>query len=122
MAKSSWLALTAIAACSPLLAAQSATRQPSAGAPQKIKVCSLLPKEEVKKHLPWNAVVDRMEPEEEAIGPSGSSCNYPSVFIQVLPGTKTAGPPSQNGGYEAIAGVGDEAYFRNNRIATRSCT
>lgn len=57
-----------------------------------------------QKHLPWNAVVDRMEPEEEAIG-----------FIHVLPRGKMAGPPSQNAGYEPISGIGEEAYFRNNR-------
>ena len=26
-----------------------------------------------------------------------------------------AGPPSQNAGYEPISGIGEEAYFRNNR-------
>ena len=90
------IALTAVAACSQFLAAHAETRQASAAAAPRIKACSLVPKEEVKKHLPWNAVVDRMEPEEEAIGASGSSCNYPSVFIQVLPRGKMAWPPSQN--------------------------
>ena len=115
MVKASLIALIAGAACSQFPAAQAESRQPSAAAAPRIKACSLLPKEEVKKHLPWNAVVDRMEPEEEAIGTSGSSCNYPSVFIQVLPRGKMAGPPSQNGGYEPISGIGEEAYFRNNR-------
>ena len=78
-------------------------------------MCSLLTKEEVKKHLPWHAVVDRMEPEEEAIGASGSSCNYPSVLIQVLSRGKASGPPSQKAVYEPISGLGDEAYFHNNR-------
>ena len=52
---------------------------------QQAGACSLLPKEEVKKHLPWIDFLDSMPIEEEPIGSSGSSCNYPSVFIQVLP-------------------------------------
>ena len=39
----------------------------------------------MKKHLPCRAMFDRMAPEEEPIGATGSSCNYPSVDIQVLP-------------------------------------
>ena len=36
------------------------------------------------------------------------------MFIQVLPTAKTAGPPSQNAGYEPVGGIGEETYFRNN--------
>jgi hypothetical protein len=39
----------------------------------------------VKKHLPWIPVLDRMPIEEQPIRTSGPSCNYPTVFIQVLP-------------------------------------
>jgi hypothetical protein len=112
--KASLITLTAIAASSQILSAQPQSQQPSPTAAPTIKVCSLLPKEEVKKYLPWSALVDSMEPEEQAVGAAGSSCNYPSVRIQVLGRSTTTGPPDQKG-YEPISDVGDEAYFRNNR-------
>jgi hypothetical protein len=115
MVKTSLIALTAVAACAQFLAAYVETQQAPPPTTPRIKACSLLSKEEVKKLVPWNALVDSMEPEEAAIGASGSSCNYPSVFIQVLPRSKTPGPPSQNGGFEPISGIGEEAYFHNNR-------
>jgi hypothetical protein len=94
-----------------LLAQQGGT-QPSAA---KVAACSLLPKAEVKKHLPWNDIVDSMEPEEEAIGNYGSSCNYPSVFIQILPAARNKSQPPQAEGLAPIGGVGEAAWFRNNR-------
>lgn len=81
----------------------------------RIKVCELLPKEEVRKHFPWEAMFDQMKIEEEAIGPEGSSCSYPSVHVQVLPYTQSFIDAARKaGGLEPVAGVGDEAYFRNN--------
>ena len=83
--------------------------------PERIKVCALLPKEEVKKHLPWIAALDRLAPEEEPFGTSGSSCNYPSVTIQVLPFSQNfLDAARKRGPLETIAGIGDEAYFHNN--------
>jgi hypothetical protein len=84
-------------------------------APQRIAVCSLLAKAEVRKHLPWNDIVDRMPPEEEPVGTYGSSCNYPSVFIQVFPvGRLVRGQPTTEPGWQALTGLGDEAWFRPN--------
>jgi hypothetical protein len=95
----------------PLLAGPHAFEQPAAA----IRACSLVSKEEVKKHLPWAAVLDNMPIEEEPIGTSGSSCNYPSVHIQVLPfSQRTIDMARQKGGLETVSGVGDEAYFYNN--------
>ena len=113
MVKTSLMAVTALAVCLQFLVAQVEAQQSSAPAASSIKVCSLLTKEEVKKHLPWNALVDSMAPEEEAVGTAGSSCTYPSVRIQVL-GKGKPGPPSSTG-YAPVSGVGEEAYFRNNR-------
>lgn len=93
--------------CPPFLLAQ---------APPKISACALVPKEEVKKHLPWIPVLDQMAVEEEPIGQDGSSCNYPSVFIQVLPfSQKIIDLVGKKGGLERISGVGEEAYFHNNK-------
>ncbi len=83
---------------------------------QQVKVCELVPKEEVKRHLPWIAVLDQMPLEEEPIGTSGSSCNYPTVFVQVLPFNQgSIDALRQDGPLETVSGVGDEAYFRNNK-------
>jgi hypothetical protein len=80
-----------------------------------IKVCSLLTKAEVKKHLPWAVFLDQMDPEETPIGNSGSSCNYPSVDVQVLTFQRgTIDALRKKGGLESVTGIGDEAYFHNN--------
>ena len=102
-----------VASVSPLsLEAQTGS---TAGSSQRIAACALLPKDEVKRHLPWLAVFDQFPIEEEPVGASGSSCNYPSVFIQVLPfAPRTIEMARQKGELETVAGVGDEAYFYNN--------
>jgi hypothetical protein len=83
---------------------------------QRVEVCKLVPKEEVKRHVPWIDALDELPIEEEAIGASGSSCNYPTVFVQVLPfGQGSIDALRKEGPLETISGVGDEAYFRNNK-------
>jgi hypothetical protein len=114
--KAALLAVGVVAAGPPSLPAQPPTSQPppAAGSP-RLSACSLVPKEEVKKHLPWIPVLDGMAIEEEPLGSSGSSCNYPSVFIQVLPfSQRMLDVAREKGGLETISGVGDEAYFHNN--------
>lgn len=114
--KAALVAIGVVSACPPSLLAQPPTSQqpPASGSP-RISACSLMPKEEVKKHLPWITVLDSFPVEEEPVGISGSSCNYPSVFIQVLPFSQgTMGLVRKKGGLETISGVGDEAYLHNN--------
>jgi hypothetical protein len=101
-----------VCAYPPSLLAQQGGKQP-AGA--KIAACSLLPKAEVKKHLPWNDIVDSMEPEEEAVGDYGTACEYPSVRIQILPPARNKNQPPAAEGLAPIGGVGAPAFFRNNR-------
>ena len=99
-----------------LVAAVSAYPVHAQNKPQRIAVCSLLPKAEVRKHLPWKDIVDSMAPEEEAVGADGSSCNYPSVLVQVFPAVRLVrGQPSTQPGWQPLSGVGDEAWFRANR-------
>jgi hypothetical protein len=105
----------ALASPSALVAQRGAGQPPPAAVAPRIKVCSLLPKEEVKQHLPWRPLLDQFPIEEEAIGASGSSCNYPSVTLQVLPFSQgMIDAAREKGGLEKISGVGDEAYFHNN--------
>ena len=93
-----------------------AAQQKGAGAPKPVEVCKLLPKDEVKKHLPWEKMFDQMPLEEEAIGTTGSSCNYPTVHVQVMLFTKGfVDAARKTGTLETISGLGDEAYFRNNK-------
>lgn len=101
-------ALATVFPCSQILSAQ-------ASASPAIRVCSLLPKAEVKRHLPWMDALDQMPPEEHAIGDSGSSCSYPSVHVQVLPSSsRILEIARERGGLEKVSGLGDEAYFHNN--------
>jgi hypothetical protein len=117
---SSFKALTLTAACvgcvsfaSPTLLVAQGGAQPDAA---KIKVCSILTADQVKKHLPWRPQLDQFPPEEEALGNYGSSCNYPSVHVQVLPGnTRMLDIAKEKGGLEKLSGVGSEAYFHNNK-------
>ena len=69
-----------------------------------IKVCSLLPKAEVKKLIGGNQVFDLLEPEEEAVA-GGSSCSYPGVMIQVIPFRQsTIDTARKRGGLEPVSG------------------
>lgn len=90
--------------------------QASSGGPQRVQVCSLVAKAEVKKHLPWMDALDQMPVEEEPVGANGSSCNYPTVHVQVLPYTPNfIESMKKSGPLEPITGVGDEAWFHNNK-------
>ena len=90
--------------------------QNAAPAGKRIAACALLPKAEVKKHLPWNDIVDSMPPEEETVGANGAACQYASVRIQVFPvGRLVRGVPTTEPGWQQVPGVGDEAWFRPNR-------
>ena len=95
-----------------VLAQTSGAGQPDGS---RIGACSLLTKEEVKKHLPWQSFLDQMPIEEEAIGTSGSGCSYPTVYIQILPfSQRMLDLAREKGGLEAVDDLGDEAWFYNN--------
>jgi hypothetical protein len=99
-----------------VLAQGRAPAQPPAASSPRISACSLMPKAEVKKHLPWEPMFDAMKVEEDPIGTSGSACSYPTVIIQVMPfSQRIIDLMREKGGLEPISGVGDEAYFRNNK-------
>lgn len=84
---------------------------------QVVKVCSLLSPADVKKLAPWEKHLDPFaKGEEEAIGTTGSSCNYPTVFIQVMAFNQSFIDQLKETAValEPVAGVGQEAYARNN--------
>lgn len=95
-----------------VLAQAGESRQPGSS---RVNACSLLSKEEIKKHLPWQSFLDQMPIEEEVIGTSGSACNYPTLYVQILPfSQRMLDLARQQGGLEAVDDLGDEAYFHNN--------
>lgn len=81
-----------------------------------VEVCSLVPLAEVKKLAPWPPHMDAFaKAEEEAIGTRGSSCNYPTVHVQVMAfRQQTIDAARKSGRLEPVSGIGDEAYVRNN--------
>ena len=100
-------------ACALVVAQQRQTPAGTAGA--RINACSLLSRDEVKKHLPWQSAFDRIADEETAIGETGSACEYPSVGVQVLMFTPQMMAAAKKVGFsEPVPDVGDEAYYRAN--------
>jgi hypothetical protein len=94
------------------------SQAPAAGKPS-ISACSLLPTELVVKVGGINPkMVPYIKPSEEAMGATGSACEYGEIRLQVDPfqparlgdilKTKTAKS------WVPVSGVGDAAYFHNN--------
>lgn len=83
-----------------------------------VHACALLSKGEVKKIVPWQDFLDQIPLEEDPI-PGGSGCGYPSVYVQVMAMDQARWKrfvnDMKNPPMEAIPGVGDEAYLRDNK-------
>lgn len=96
------------------LAAQQKGQASSGGS--RVQVCSLVAKAEVKKHLPWMDALDQMPVADEPVGATGSACEFPTVRVQVLAYTPNfIEAMKKSGPLEPISGVGDEAWFHNNK-------
>ena len=104
-----------------LLGASPAAEQQKPTSPaaqgQRISACSVLPRAEVRKILPWPDLLDQFKDEEEAIGATGSGCSFPSVYVQILPYGPTFLKALRDQGekLEPAPGVGDDAYVRDNK-------
>lgn len=109
------LTIAAVCLCAASAVARSLP-QGTGGKYQVVKVCSLLSRAEVKKLAPWPAHLDAFaKGEEEPIGATGSSCNYPTVLVQVMEFRQSfIDTFRKSGALESVPGVGDEAYVRNN--------
>jgi hypothetical protein len=82
-----------------------------------IKACSVLPIDVVRKVTGVvNKTVLNFPPTEEAIGASGSSCDYADVLLQVDAFTPAAvdGIAKKDKAWMPVSGTGDRAWFRNN--------
>ena len=102
-------------ACLPVFGQQKAPA-PAGATSDRIRACSLLTKAEAKKLLQWPSMLDQLPIEEEPLGTTGSSCNYPNAHVQVMAFTpQFAEAMRKQGKLEPVSGVGDEAFFRENR-------
>jgi uncharacterized protein YdhG (YjbR/CyaY superfamily) len=109
-------AVVALFSSSAALALQQPQAAPPAAKAGPMRACSLLTRAEVKKLLPWPPQLEQFPNEEEPIGTTGSSCGYPTVFIQVLPfSQRMIDSAKQRDKLEPVSGVGDEAYFHDNK-------
>jgi len=99
-------------------APQAASAAKAQAADSKVRVCTLLSADEIKKiagaHTPSG--VGKRPPEEEPLSSGGSVCNYGGVdvMLDVVPvagfeANKARYGPSTK--FEKIAGIGDAAYY-----------
>ena len=83
--------------------------------------CDLLTRElAMKVSVAANKVVFDIPPEKDARGAAGSSCNYGGITLQIdalSPATldSYSKQKGREGEWSSVTGVGDRAYFRNNR-------
>jgi hypothetical protein len=115
-----------LGAIGPLGPALASNGEPAAGK-AGIRACSLLTKDLLTQHSPFEQappaerdqhrmLLGAIPPEEESIGPSGSACSFGGVYLQVDPFAAPAKTEADVAKMSTrVAGVGDVAYFRNNR-------
>jgi hypothetical protein len=95
-----------------------AAAQPRAVAP---KACVLLSKDLITQHTPYEKdaqkLVFSIPPQEDAIGATGSACEYGGVHLQVNPFASPQYVEQQlaKDGWAREPGLGDVAMFRDNR-------
>jgi hypothetical protein len=82
--------------------------------------CSVLTRAEVRKLVPWSDQMEGIFPqEEEDQFANGSGCEYPSVRLQIMSTSPDQWrrwvETSKNPTVERVAGVGEEAYIRDNK-------
>lgn len=81
--------------------------------------CSLLTKELVTQVTPHQkkalSLILQIPPEEEPVGVSGSGCSYGGVYLQVDPFAAGRFEQLRDTTWVAVSGVGDSAYFRDNK-------
>lgn len=79
-----------------------------------IKACSILTRDLVVPFAQNPKLLDLIPPQEEVLGNSGVACEYGIVRLQLFPSRPgTVSTPPKD--YQVLPGVGDVAYFRNNR-------
>jgi hypothetical protein len=83
---------------------------PATGA--RFNACTILPREEVKKIVPWSVQGDLEKETEMPLG-GGSACVYPSVQIYVDKySASKIDTARKDGPLTPVAGLGDEAFVQ----------
>jgi hypothetical protein len=82
----------------------------------RISACALLPTDLVVKVGGINPqAVKILKPEEEAMGTTGSACEYGDIRLQVDPFARSEGLRKSPGkDWQPVSGVGDTAFFHAN--------
>lgn len=87
------------------------------GAPEAtqpaVRACQLLTRDLVAPFTDNKKVLDLLAPEEEALGTSGTACEYGAVRLQLFPGRSGKRTISAKD-FQPISGAGEGGYFRNN--------
>lgn len=97
------------------VAPQATALQAQGGAAGKISACSLLTRDLVTKTTPYSKqaldAVLQVRPIEDAVGPSGSSCSYGGVTLQIDPFRPDVLDKQRTKAWVSVPGVGQSAYF-----------
>jgi hypothetical protein len=86
---------------------------PAAGQPA-IRACAVLTRELVAPFTENKKILDLLPPQEEALGTSGTACEYGAVRLQLFPGRGGKRTVSAKD-LQPISGAGEGGYFRSNR-------
>lgn len=78
------------------------------------KACSILTKDLVLPLTQNPKLLDLIPPEEEPLANGGAACEFGPVRLQLYR-PRSSPTKTQQKDFEAIQGVGDLAYFHNNR-------
>ena len=89
----------------------------AAGKP-RLRACALLTRELIDKFATAESkrVLHLVPPQEDMLGAHGSACEYGGIGFQIDPFARPEEIRKSLGKeWQAVAGVGDTAYFRSNR-------
>jgi hypothetical protein len=109
------VALFVVVSCVTFEAADS--RQGSGGpaaSQPAVRACAVLTRDLVAPFTENKKILDLIPPEEEALGMSGTACEYGAVRLQLFPGRGGKRTVSAKG-VQPISGAGEGGYFRNNQ-------
>ncbi len=94
-------------------ASQTPSGSPAAGQ-STVRACAVLTRDLVAPFSENQKILDLIPPQEEALGTSGTACQYGAVRLQLFPGRGGKRTASAKD-LQPISGAGEGGYFRSNR-------
>jgi hypothetical protein len=94
-------------------ASQTRSGDPAAGQPA-VRACAVLTRDLVEPFTENKKILDLIPAQEEALGTSGTACEYGAVRLQLFPGRGGKRTISAKD-LQPISGAGEGGYFRSNR-------